>query len=181
MIAEAAFRVAFWVLLAGVFVMRVYFALQVRRAGERVMPDRQAIDREGRAMFAFRVAMGLLLACWLALYAIYPTWMEVLLLPFPDWLRWAGFRLGDCQPWIVVVDSGCAWQGMVSPTTASRAASFGHHRALSSDTSSAVHGHVWILREPCPGDCELGLCGIRGGGDRGHVRTGSQGRADDDR
>lgn len=91
---ESAFRAAFWVLLAGVLLMRVYFGVQVRRAGERLMPDRAAIDREGRVMFAFRVAMGLLLGGWLALYAIYPPWMGTLLLPFPGGLRWAGFAIG---------------------------------------------------------------------------------------
>jgi uncharacterized membrane protein YccC len=51
------------------------------------MPDREAIEREGRVMFGLRVALGLLLGCWSALYAIYPTWMGALLLPFPVWLR----------------------------------------------------------------------------------------------
>lgn len=51
------------------------------------MPDREAIGREGRVMFGLRVALGLLLGCWLAIYAIYPTWMGVLSLPFPLWLR----------------------------------------------------------------------------------------------
>ena len=87
MTSESGFRIAFWVLLAGVLLMRVYFVVQLRRARERLMPDGEAVEREGRAMFAFRVAMGLLLGCWLALYAIYPTWMGVLLLPFPVWLR----------------------------------------------------------------------------------------------
>ena len=94
MTTESALRIAFWVLLAGVLLMRVYFVVQLRRARERLMPDREAVEREGRVMFAFRVAMGLLLGSWLALYAIYPTWMGVLLLPFPGWLRWAGFALG---------------------------------------------------------------------------------------
>jgi protein-S-isoprenylcysteine O-methyltransferase Ste14 len=94
MTSESAFRFAFWVLLVGVFLMRIYFALRVRRAGERLTPNHRAIEREGRVMFALRVAMGLLLGCWLALYAIYPTWMAVLLVPFPVWLRWAGFALG---------------------------------------------------------------------------------------
>ena len=58
------------------------------------MPDRQAVEREGRGMFAFRVLMGCLLLAWLVLYAIYPPWMEALSVPFPDWLRWAGFVLG---------------------------------------------------------------------------------------
>jgi protein-S-isoprenylcysteine O-methyltransferase Ste14 len=94
MTTESTFRVAFWVLFAGVFVMRIYFALQVRRAGERVMPDRQAIEREGRGMFVVRVLMGLLLLACLALYAINPPWLRVLSVPFPGWLRWVGFALG---------------------------------------------------------------------------------------
>jgi protein-S-isoprenylcysteine O-methyltransferase Ste14 len=94
MAAESIFHVAFWVLFGGVLVMRIYFALQVRRAGERVMPDREAVEREGRGMFAARVVMFLLLLGWLAFYAINPTWLGVLSVPFPGWLRWAGFALG---------------------------------------------------------------------------------------
>jgi protein-S-isoprenylcysteine O-methyltransferase Ste14 len=94
MTTESNFRVAFWVLFAGVFIMRMYFALRVRQAGERVMPDREAVEREGRGMFAIRVVMFFLLLGWLTLYAINPTWMGVLSAPFPDWLRWVGFALG---------------------------------------------------------------------------------------
>jgi protein-S-isoprenylcysteine O-methyltransferase Ste14 len=94
MTTESVFRVAFWVLFAGVFVMRTYFALRVLRAGERVMPDRQAIEREGRVMFAVRVLMFFLLLAWLVLYALNPSWMGVLSVPFPGWLRWVGFTLG---------------------------------------------------------------------------------------
>jgi protein-S-isoprenylcysteine O-methyltransferase Ste14 len=94
MTTESIFRVVFWVLFAGVLIMRIYFALRVRRAGERVMPDRQAIEREGRGMFAVRVLMFLILLAWLVLYAIYPPWMEALSVPFPGWLRWLGFALG---------------------------------------------------------------------------------------
>ncbi len=94
MTAESIFRVAFWILFAGVFVMRIYFALRVRGSGERVMPDREAVEREGRAMFAIRVVMFFLLLGWLVLYAIYPAWLGVLSAPFPGWLRWIGFALG---------------------------------------------------------------------------------------
>ena len=94
MSTETIFRLAFWVLLAGVLVMRIAFALRVRRAGERVMPDRQAVEREGKGMFAFRVLMGCLLLAWLVVYAINPPWLEALSVPLPDWLRWAGFALG---------------------------------------------------------------------------------------
>lgn len=94
MTTDTVFRIAFWFLLAGVLAVRIFFAAKVRRAGERVMPDRQAAEREGRGMFALRVLLFLLLLAWLALYAIHPTWMEALSVPFPDWLRWLGFILG---------------------------------------------------------------------------------------
>ncbi len=94
MVMESIFRGAFWILFTGVFVMRVYFAHLVRRAGERVMPDRQAVEREGRGLFAARVASFLLLLAWLTLYAINPSWMQVVSVPLPTWVRWLGMALG---------------------------------------------------------------------------------------
>jgi len=94
MTTETIFHIAFWVLFGGVLVMRLYFSLRVRQAGERVMPDREAVEREGRAMFAVRVVMFFFLIAWLVLYAINPPWMGGLSAPFPGWLRWVGFVLG---------------------------------------------------------------------------------------
>ncbi len=94
MAAESAFRTAFWVLFAGLLLMRAWFVLQVRRAGERVMPDRQAVEREGRGMFAVRVVAFVVLLALLALYAFDSPLLKPLSLPLPDWLRWAGFALG---------------------------------------------------------------------------------------
>jgi protein-S-isoprenylcysteine O-methyltransferase Ste14 len=94
MATEAVFRIALWALFFGVLVMRVSFAVRVRRAGERLMPDRRAIEREGPVMFAARVLLFFLLLAWLALYAIDPAWIGVLSIPLPGWLRWAGFALG---------------------------------------------------------------------------------------
>lgn len=94
MSTETVFRVAFWILLAGVLAMRIYSALKVRQAGERIMPDREAVQREGRGLFAVRVVAGLLLGIWLILYAVTPAWTGALSIPFPGWLRWAGFVLG---------------------------------------------------------------------------------------
>ena len=94
MTSESIFRAVFWVLFAGVIVMRIYFMLKVRRTGERIMPDHEAVDREGRGMFAVRVVLFFILLGWLVLYAINPTWMGVLSVPIPDWLRWIGFALG---------------------------------------------------------------------------------------
>jgi protein-S-isoprenylcysteine O-methyltransferase Ste14 len=94
MTTEYIFHVTFWILVGGVLIMRMYFALRVRRAGERVMPDRQAVEREGRGMFTVRVLMFFLLLGWMALYAINPPWMGKFAVPFPSWLRWVGFALG---------------------------------------------------------------------------------------
>lgn len=91
---ETVFRILFWILLFLVFVMRGYFAVRVRRAGERLMPDRQAIRREGWGMFMVRFVGFFLLMGWLVLYGIYPSWMDNLLFPLPGWLRWIGFILG---------------------------------------------------------------------------------------
>jgi protein-S-isoprenylcysteine O-methyltransferase Ste14 len=92
--SEQAFRIAFWVLFGGVLVMRVYFSLRVRQAGERLMPDREAIKHEGRGMFAARVVAFFLLIALLVLYALNSPWMRALSIPLPGWLRWAGFALG---------------------------------------------------------------------------------------
>ena len=58
------------------------------------MPDREAIEREGRGMFAARVVAFLFLIVLLVLYAFNSPWIEALSIPLPGWLRWAGFALG---------------------------------------------------------------------------------------
>jgi len=94
MAAESILHIAFWVLFGGLLVMRVYFSLRVRQARERLMPDREAIKREGRGMFAARVVAFLFLIVLLVLYALNSPWIEALSIPLPGWLRWAGFALG---------------------------------------------------------------------------------------
>jgi len=91
---ETLFRTLFWILFGGVLVMRIYFSLQVRRAGERLLPDRAAIQREGRGAFAVRFVAFFVLLALLALYALNVPWLRVLSIPLPPWLRWAGFVLG---------------------------------------------------------------------------------------
>ena len=94
MAAESIFHIAFWVLFGGLLVMRVYFSLRVRQARERLMPDREAIEREGRGMFGARVVAFLFLIVLLVLYALNSPWIEALSIPLPGWLRWAGFAVG---------------------------------------------------------------------------------------
>jgi protein-S-isoprenylcysteine O-methyltransferase Ste14 len=74
--------------------MRIWFAIRVRRAGERLMPDRAAIRREGWRIYAIRLFVFLLLVALIVLLVRNPTWGPKLDFPLPFWLRWAGLALG---------------------------------------------------------------------------------------
>ncbi len=91
--SDALFRVAFWALLGVLLVIRASSVLRVRRAGERLLPDWQAVKREGVWQFAARVIAFLGLLAFLALYALDHPWLAGLLAPFPAWLRWSGAAL----------------------------------------------------------------------------------------
>ncbi len=94
MASEQLFLILFWVLILGVMVMRIVFTLRVRLAGERVMPDRAAVKREGMAAFLVRVLGGFLVVGLLAAFALQPAWLAALSIPIPGIIRWAGFFLG---------------------------------------------------------------------------------------
>jgi protein-S-isoprenylcysteine O-methyltransferase Ste14 len=92
--SEGTFRLAFWALLGLALLMRIWFAIRVRRAGERLMPDQAAIRREGWRIYATRLFVFLLLVALVVLLARNPAWWPKLDLPLPSWLRWAGIALG---------------------------------------------------------------------------------------
>ncbi len=94
MSGENVFRTAFWTLLVLLSLIRVFFAIRVRSAGERIMPDRAAVEREGRGMFASRVLAFFFLISLLVIYALNPPWVRPLHFPLPGWMRWGGFGLG---------------------------------------------------------------------------------------
>jgi protein-S-isoprenylcysteine O-methyltransferase Ste14 len=94
MTPESTFRILFWILLGAVLVMRFYFIFRVGTANEKVLPDQKAIEREGRGLFAFRLASWLAMMAVLASYALNLSWLDRFHIVFPDWLRWAGFGLG---------------------------------------------------------------------------------------
>jgi protein-S-isoprenylcysteine O-methyltransferase Ste14 len=75
--------------------MRFYFMIKVRREGERLMPDAQAVKREGgQAVYIMRVVVFVLLIIFLMMYMFGTKWIELLSFPLPAWLRWTGFGLG---------------------------------------------------------------------------------------
>jgi protein-S-isoprenylcysteine O-methyltransferase Ste14 len=95
MIQQTLFRTAFLVLLAGILAMRGYFMVKVRRAGERLMPDQGAIEREGgHGVFISRMVVFLLLIAFLVMYIIGMAWIDIFSFRLPAWIRWSGFSLG---------------------------------------------------------------------------------------
>lgn len=91
--SEGTFRLAFWLLLGLTMLMRIWFAIRVRRAGGRLLPDRAAIRREGW-IYAIRLFVVLLLIALIVLLALNPLWRPKLDFPLPFRLRWAGVALG---------------------------------------------------------------------------------------
>lgn len=95
MTAETVFRIAFLILLLGLLAMRVYFMIRVRRSGGRIMPEEEAIKREGgRGVFGLRVVLFFALTAFLVMYVLGAKWIDGFRFPLPGWLRWAGFVLG---------------------------------------------------------------------------------------
>ena len=95
MAAETVFRIAFLILLAALLSMRFYFMAKVRRSGGRIMPDQQAVEREGgRGAFIVRVVLFFALIAFLVMYIAGAAWIDAFLFPLPGWLRWVGFAVG---------------------------------------------------------------------------------------
>jgi hypothetical protein len=80
---ETLFRTLFFALLGSVLMMRFYFTIRVRMAGEHFLPDRQAVQREGQILFIVRAGLFFLLFAFLALYAINPPWIAVFQVQLP--------------------------------------------------------------------------------------------------
>lgn len=94
MTSEPTFHSLFWLLLGAVLVMRLYFVVRLRQRGERLLPDRKAIQQEGQRLFIFRLTSWLLMLGLLVSYALNLAWMDRFLIGIPDGLRWLGFIVG---------------------------------------------------------------------------------------
>jgi protein-S-isoprenylcysteine O-methyltransferase Ste14 len=121
--SEGTFRLAFWALLGVTMLMRIWFAIRVRRAGERLLPDMAAIRREGWR----RYAISLFVIALIVLLARNPNWGLKLTFPLPFWLRWAGVALGLASlglwTWTHVA-LGTLWSAQLQLRT--------HHRLVTS-------------------------------------------------
>ncbi len=95
MMTEAIFRIAFLVLLLALIGMRIYFMIKIRRSGGQLMPNEDAVKREGgRGILAVRVILFFALIAFLVMYLLGAKWIDALLFPLPAWLRGTGFVLG---------------------------------------------------------------------------------------
>ncbi len=79
---ETAFRILFWVLFGAVLLMRFYFIFRLRRVGQRVLPDQQAIALEGKGLFAFRLVSWFLMMGILLSYALNLACLRRFVSPF---------------------------------------------------------------------------------------------------
>ena len=93
---ESTYRTTFWIVLGGLWVMRVYLRHRSGQAIRGLVPDRKAVEREGRGLFAVRTAILFFGMTVLALYIYDSPGLRLLSIPLPDGLRWAGFGLGLC-------------------------------------------------------------------------------------
>ena len=91
--AEETFNAIFWTLFVLMFLMRSWFAFRVWRTGERLLPDRAALQREGFWTVALDRLFSLLVAAVVLLWFLGNS-LRSLVFPAPDWLRWAGLCLG---------------------------------------------------------------------------------------
>jgi len=92
--SEETLRLAFWTLIGLTVVLRLWFVIQLCRAGERLLPDRVALQREGWLLVAIRLAALLLLLVGLLLFGSHPGWRTALAVRLSPGLRWCGFALG---------------------------------------------------------------------------------------
>jgi protein-S-isoprenylcysteine O-methyltransferase Ste14 len=73
--------------------MRVWFAFRVWQSGERLLPNRAAIQREGWG-FVIRCSLLFVLIALVLFLCLHRVTWRSFALALPHWLRWAGFALG---------------------------------------------------------------------------------------
>ena len=142
------FQIAFWVLLGLMVLMRGWFAFRVRRAGERLMPDRAAIRREGWGVFAIRGAAFLFFIALSVLLALHRIRIQKLVFPLPVWLRWAAFVLGlaSLGLWTWThVELGRLWSAQLQLRTGHRLIASGPYSRIRHPMYTAILGWATSL------------------------------------
>ena len=73
-----------------IFFNRILPALRAKKSGAKLSPDYEAIENEGKFLFAFRVIAGILLAVVIVIYTFFPTYNIWFQFYLPSGLRWIG-------------------------------------------------------------------------------------------
>lgn len=69
---------------------RILPALRAKKSGTKLSPDHEAIENEGKLLFAFRVISGILLAVAIVIYTFFPIYNARFQFYLPSGLRWIG-------------------------------------------------------------------------------------------
>jgi len=77
------FNIIFWTLLGSMFLMRSWFGLRVWRTGERLLPDRAAMQREGLWPHVIEGLFFLLLAALIVHLCFRGGSLRAFLFPWP--------------------------------------------------------------------------------------------------
>ena len=91
---DDTFTIIFWTLLASMFLTRSWFGFRVWRTGERLLPDRAAVRREGLWPHVIEGVFFLLLAALIVQLFFRGGSLSAFAFPAPPWLRWTGLALG---------------------------------------------------------------------------------------
>jgi protein-S-isoprenylcysteine O-methyltransferase Ste14 len=92
---DLIFLVFFFIIIVGLFVIRIYYQL---KSPDLKKPMREltkkSVEHESRLSLAIGILAGISFVAAFVLYLYYPFLFPWLQLPFPDWLRWIGVILG---------------------------------------------------------------------------------------
>ncbi|MBC8523859.1 MAG: isoprenylcysteine carboxylmethyltransferase family protein [Chlorobium phaeobacteroides] len=91
---ELPFRIIFVVLYVMGFFMRGYVTSGLKKNCQRILPKAGNMRNSSRFRIVFQRSMFFLWIFIVVSYAWYPSWMNVLKLPFPLWLRYGGAGAG---------------------------------------------------------------------------------------
>lgn len=91
---ELPFRIIFVGIYVIGFILRWYSAANLKKAGEKLLPDKQNMRHSSRFRIVFQGTMSLVWIGIVVSYAWYPAWMAALKFPLPLWLRYSGVLLG---------------------------------------------------------------------------------------
>jgi protein-S-isoprenylcysteine O-methyltransferase Ste14 len=94
MFQETFFRIALWLIFGVMIIIQVCFSLSSRRAREHGSADRRLVECEGSWAVLVRAIRSIVLVVFLLLSVINGSWLRLLSVPFPAWLRWVGIMIG---------------------------------------------------------------------------------------